>query len=462
MRRLLLALCLMPAFFIALPLLTAEDAVDFAMAKLMKRYASVVVGVNIVRTITDGNHSWTQVEWTPGVKIGDGDVLVSADYIDVSNNVASKYTMQQGKARARCEFKSLNERANIALLRPSVSATGGVSFASDVDLSVGVRAYAISVLSPETGFMPEIIPFNITANLELPAGQYFVTDLIPPGDGPNLIGCPAFDEEGKVLGIINCLPSDMTGTMLLVPNSTLRRAISKAINPRDASLKRCWFGAFTRQITPDWLEKLNLPNDLTGSLIEDVVKGSPASTAGIQSLDVVLEINGVPIVGQDAGNLDFYLMLNFRPNEEIVLTVYRGGERIKVNVKLLESPITIKDAESYNDDKIGVEVRTLTTDARIELGVEIDSPGVLVYNSVARKSFQVGLQKTLGASFNTSWGLVVVSVNGVELKTASDFKKQMEAGRARNDKTATLFVRFNKRGEQGCINTSFVRVEFAE
>jgi S1-C subfamily serine protease len=85
-----------------------------------------------------------------------------------------------------------------------------------------------------------------------------------------------------------------------------------------------------------------------GLLVERATKGGPAAAAGIHGGDRVAEagmrriyIGGDVITAIDnqkvAGQLDVNLLLNHkRPGDTVTVTVYRGGKKMEIPVKLGE------------------------------------------------------------------------------------------------------------------------------
>ena len=72
-----------------------------------------------------------------------------------------------------------------------------------------------------------------------------------------------------------------------------------------------------------------------GVLIGQVESGSPAETAGLQSRDIILAINGSPMEGDSA----LAQTLNaHKPGDKLTLTVLRGTQELILEVTLIEKP----------------------------------------------------------------------------------------------------------------------------
>ncbi|RKY17982.1 MAG: hypothetical protein DRP90_06105 [Planctomycetota bacterium] len=435
-----------------LPAADAEG--DPTIAKLIAKYGKIMYGV----TITVKGKAQNP-EWTPGVRLSSGDVLISAARLPEDPANTAEFRVKQGKIRSRSELKTVNQLANIATVSTSVGGTG-ISFAHDGKIEVGGRYYLLGVLPPDTGFRCEVRTFMVTAEIDYPTGKVYATDLYPGDQG--IIGCPVFDSDLKAVGFVNTVRADGTGTPVVFPSSYVRKAVAAAIDPHDTNLKRCWFGAFTRELTQVWCEKLKLPKELQGSLIEDVVPGSPAAAAGLRTMDVVTAVNGVPVAGVDAADLEKYFASNFRPNQTVKVSVFREGKTLEIEVKLTERPTSAEDAPSFKDDDLGLEVRDLTTYLRLELGIEMKAAGVVVAEVYERKEFQVAMRKVLGVSYDYNAGLVIVAVNGSPTASVGEFETALKKAKEGGAKYVTFFVRYNKSNERGCLNTAFLRVRLKD
>ena len=82
-------------------------------------------------------------------------------------------------------------------------------------------------------------------------------------------------------------------------------------------------------------EYINLPENIDkGVAILEVVKDSPAQSAGLQKGDVIYQIND-----EDVNSIaEFrYVLYKSRPGDTITLKYYRGADKKSVNVKLVKN-----------------------------------------------------------------------------------------------------------------------------
>jgi S1-C subfamily serine protease len=161
-------------------------------------------------------------------------------------------------------------------------------------------------------------------------------------------GGPLINSHGEVIGINSAIytPSGTTaGIGFAIPVNTAKRIAHDLMT--EGRVRQAFLGAQTLSVG-GWLsEALDLPVQ-EGLLIEEVTKGGPAATAGLHGGDRAAQagmqrimIGGdviVAIDGQKIGSQsDMNLVLNRkRPGDTVSVTVYRGGKKMDVPVKLGE------------------------------------------------------------------------------------------------------------------------------
>ena len=161
-------------------------------------------------------------------------------------------------------------------------------------------------------------------------------------------GGPLINTHGEVIGINSAIytPSGTTaGIGFAIPINTAKNIANDLMT--DGRVHRAYLGVETLPIG-GWLsEALDLPVK-DGLLVERAPKGGPAAAAGIQGGNRVAEagmrriaIGGDVIVAIDsqkvASQLDVNLALNHkRPGDNVTVTVYRGGKKMDIPVKLGE------------------------------------------------------------------------------------------------------------------------------
>src|SRR5438046_1291541 len=161
-------------------------------------------------------------------------------------------------------------------------------------------------------------------------------------------GGPLIDTHGDVIGINTAIytPSGTTaGIGFAIPINTAKNIANDLIT--SGRVHRAYLGVDTLPVN-GWLsEALDLPVK-EGLLVERATKGGPAAAAGIRGGDRVVQagmrriyIGGDVIVAIDsqkiAGQFDVNVLLNRkRPGDTVTVTLYRGGKKMDVPVKLGE------------------------------------------------------------------------------------------------------------------------------
>ncbi len=161
-------------------------------------------------------------------------------------------------------------------------------------------------------------------------------------------GGPLINSHGEVIGINSAIytPSGTTaGIGFAIPINTAKSIANDLIT--DGRVHRAFLGVETLPVG-GWLgEALDLPIQ-EGLLVEVATPRGPAAVAGIRGGDRIVQagmrrihIGGDVIVAIDgqkvAGRLDVNVVLNRkRPGDTVNVSVYRGGKKIDIPVKLGE------------------------------------------------------------------------------------------------------------------------------
>ncbi|HXY24802.1 MAG TPA: trypsin-like peptidase domain-containing protein [Candidatus Acidoferrum sp.] len=163
-------------------------------------------------------------------------------------------------------------------------------------------------------------------------------------------GGPLINSHGQVIGINTAIytPSGTTaGIGFAIPINLAKSIANDLIN--DGRVHRAFIGVQTIPISGGLAEALDLPVQ-EGLLVETLTKGGPAATAGIHGGDRVAQsgmlrfyIGGDVIVAMDnqkvVTQFDVNRALNHhRPGDTVNVTVYRGGKKMDIPVKLGERP----------------------------------------------------------------------------------------------------------------------------
>ena len=166
---------------------------------------------------------------------------------------------------------------------------------------------------------------------------------------PGNSGGPLLDSQGSVIGINTAIygPGGNIGIGFAMPINRAKTMLSDYKAGR--SFKRPRLGVEVAYVTGDLAEALQLPTE-GGLLVQGVVKGSPAASAGIRGPrqwvvvgntevgiggDLILSIDGR---AADRNDAIVRAIGKKRPGDSIDLQLYRDKRTMKLTVKLGESP----------------------------------------------------------------------------------------------------------------------------
>jgi serine protease Do len=224
-----------------------------------------------------------------------------------------------------------------------------------------------------------------------------------------------FSQTGGYMGISFAIPIDLAMQVreqLVKTGHVVRGRIGVAVQDVDASLARS-FG-------------LDKPR---GALVSAVEPRSPAQKADLKPGDVILEVEGKPIVqSNDLANL----ITQTTPGSEAKLKIWRSGKEKELTVHVEEMRDTDARADlkhpgaSDDSGKLGLAVRPLTPDEKRSA----DTDGNLVIMDVTGPAQRAGLQP----------GDIILAINDRPLRDVKDLRTASEKLHA-GDAAALLIER---------------------
>lgn len=150
-------------------------------------------------------------------------------------------------------------------------------------------------------------------------------------------GGPLVNTKGQVVGINTAVVAGQAGAEGLgfaIPINSVKSVIDQAV--KTGKIARPFLGVRYVPITKDIKESADLPVDTGVWLYGDgaVVADSPAAKAGLQSNDIVSEVDGKPI---NENRSLVRILQDYKPGDTVTLTVLRGSENLKIPVTLGET-----------------------------------------------------------------------------------------------------------------------------
>lgn len=255
------------------------------------------------------------------------------------------------KSRYPAKFIGADQRNDVALVKidPKGKKLVTLTLGDSSKLQVGQKVLAIG--NP-FGFQSTLTTGVVSAlgRTVQTSQSTFIDEAIQTDAAINRgnSGGPLLDSHGEVIGINSAIytPSGTTaGIGFAIPVNTAKRIAHDLIT--EGRVREAYLGVQTLPVGGWLAEALDLPVQ-EGLLIEEAKRGGPAAAAGLhggnqEALagmqritiggDVIVAIDGQSITNQS----DMNLVLNRkRPGDTVSVTVYRGGKKLDVPVKLGE------------------------------------------------------------------------------------------------------------------------------
>lgn len=200
---------------------------------------------------------------------------------------------------------------------------------------------------------------------------------------PGNSGGALLNMNGELIGINAAIASGSgrsnAGIGFAIPSSIVKKVMNDLISK--GYVVRSFLGIYMQDINEDLYETMDLESR-KGTIVSDIVEGSPAEKSGLESGDVIIAFEGKEITN---GSALKNLVSSASPGQKITLTISREGEVQDINVVLEERAGTEMVSSSSNDfDEFGLSVLDLTDDLieqyDIQRPMNSDIQGVVVVN----------------------------------------------------------------------------------
>jgi serine protease Do len=193
-------------------------------------------------------------------------------------------------------------------------------------------------------------------------------------------GGPLVDLRGNVIGINTAINAAGQNIGFAVPIDVARRILPQL--RENGRVVRGYLGVSIANINKDDAQAFGLDNT-NGALVQEVVEGHAAAKAGIRHGDVIMSIDGAPVV--DTREL-IDTISAMPPGTKVDLGLIRNGKKITADVTLEEreataAPGATGDEPSTEGDvfeRVGVTVNELTPIVRQNFRIETEINGVVV------------------------------------------------------------------------------------
>ncbi|MGE8451313.1 MAG: DegQ family serine endoprotease [Pseudomonadales bacterium] len=352
--------------------------------------------------------------------LGSGFIISPDGYILTNNHVIADADEILVRLADRSELKAkligTDPRSDVALLKIDGKDLPVLKLGKSQDLKAG--QWVVAIGSP-FGFDHTVTQGIVSAiGRSLPNENYvpFIQTDVPINPGNS--GGPLFNLAGEVVGInsqIYTRSGGFMGVSFAIPIDVAMDVSNQLKN--GGKVSRGWLGVVIQEVNKDLAESFGLEKP-AGALVAQVQDGGPAAKGGLQVGDVILSLNGQPIVmSADLPHLVGALKAGAKANLEVI----REGKR--KNVELTVGAIPEEDKDLSMLPKSGVERSSN------RLGV-----AVVELNDEQKKTFDLKggvvikeVQDGPAALIGLQPGNVITHLNNQAITTAKEFTEIAKA-----------------------------------
>jgi len=261
----------------------------------------------------------------------DGYVLTNHHVIRGADQI--QVALRDGR-ETLAEVIGTDPESDLAVLRIDLESLPVIELTDTTRIAVGDVSLAIgNPFGVGQTVTMGIISATGRSHLGLNAYEDFIqTDAaINPGNS----GGALVNAEGALIGINTAIFSRSGGSQgigFAIPANLARNILEELVTR--GRVVRGWMGIEAQELNQELAASFGLQTP-AGVIIAGVVPDGPADRAGLQPGDVLLEVDGKPVIDPRRTMSDIAAV---PPGTRLPLTVVRGGERLEMTIELGERP----------------------------------------------------------------------------------------------------------------------------
>lgn len=339
--------------------------------------------------------------------------IVSADgYVLTNNHVVEKadaitVTTTEGK-EYRAKKVGSDPSTDIAVLKIEGENLPALSLADSAAVEVGEWVLAVgNPFGLQASVTSGIISAKGRSDLDIVrVEQFFQTDAaINMGNS----GGPLVNLHGDVIGMNTAIASSTGGHMgigFAIPSNLLQDVMKELV--AHGHLSRGYLGVALQRVDADIAAAVGLDKP-RGALVSEVLAGSPADKAGLQSGDVILELEGTPIetLGSFRGSITL-----MKPGQKVTMKVRRNEKDITLTATISENPENELQGSAI-EDTYGLMLEPVTPELAKRYNLDAKTGLLIVQIDPESAAYQAGLRA----------GHVILAVNGQAMATVDEFAR---------------------------------------
>ncbi len=450
----------------------AIAALEGTLEQIYTQVNPSVVNIQVVQTTLASASTFPQFPGFPNIPsqpqvqhvLGSGFVWDTQGHIVTNNHVVEgadkiMVTFYDGSA-VPAEVTGTDPDSDLAVIKVDVPADQlqPVQVADSTQVKVGELAIAIGNPFGLQGTMTMGIVSALGRTLPTESGtaqgQYYsIPDIIQTDApiNPGNSGGVLVDDSGRVIGVTAAIESAVqssAGIGFVIPSQIVRKVVPALIET--GHYDQPWIGISGTSLIPDLATAMGLAADQRGTLVVDVVPGSPAAKAGLQGSDRQIQIDGQTArVGgdvivavdeqpvQDFEDLIAYLANSTEVGQTITLSVLRDAKQETIDLTLAARPsseASTSQTESSGSGGayLGIVGLTLTPEIAQAMNLSSDQQGILVSQVQSNSpADQAGLRGsdnpvTVGGQRLLVGGDVITALDGLPITSMEELQALLQ------------------------------------
>ncbi len=322
-----------------LPLLGIQpQAPPYSYADAVDISAPAVANVYTKRLVRDNASASARARFRVSTNFASAVIIDAEGYLVTNYHVvaeAAEIRIQLSDGRVtEPETVGIDRETDLALLKINLGTVPAVPLGSSSGLRIGDVVLAIGNPYGLTKTVTQgIVSATGRGLLNLVTFENFIQTDAAINAGNS--GGALVNTRGELIGINTAVLAQDSGTEgigFAIPIDLVRGVVEQIkLNGR---VIRGWMGLNPDNLTTAERQALGL-DDSAGILLESVHEDGPAYQAGLQRGDVVLSMNGEPILSRRQALL---IAAGTNPGDEVEIMAMRDGERFSVTVIAGERP----------------------------------------------------------------------------------------------------------------------------
>jgi serine protease Do len=346
--------------------------------------------------------------------IGSGVIITADGYIVTNNHVvenSDKVTVRlNDKRQYEAKVVGTDHSTDLALLKIDAENLPLISFGSSDDVRVGEWVLAVGNPFDITSTVTAGIVSAKGRSMSIIDDQYRIESFIQTDASVNQgnSGGALVNLRGEMVGINTAIVSPTGGNVgisFAIPSSIVQKVVRDLIE--FGTVQRAIMGVSIDEITADLAKDKGL-DQLEGVFVQSVNDNSAAKDAGIESGDVITQINGVSV--KSPSELQ-ELVGRYRPGDKISVELKRKDKtkQIEVTLRNLQGDTGVVKAGTF-DTILGAKVVNIDDKDKARLGIKY---GVKV----------IELQEGKLKSEGVKPGFIITQVNNKPVYSAQELGK---------------------------------------